>query len=52
MDKKAIGERIRLIRLSKGMTLEEFGKLFKQAKALYQDGKTAKVCHAPNGLRN
>lgn len=28
VDKKAVGQRIKSIRLSKGMTLEEFGKLF------------------------
>ena len=28
IDKKAVGQRIKNIRLNKGMTLEEFGKLF------------------------
>ena len=38
-DKKAIGSRIRNIRLNKGMTLEEFGSLFNASKVLFIDGK-------------
>ena len=33
-DKKAIGSRIRNIRLNKGMTLEEFGSLFNASKSI------------------
>lgn len=33
MDKKAIGEKIKELRLNKGMTLEEFGKLFNASKS-------------------
>lgn len=33
IDKKAVGQRIKNIRLNKGMTLEEFGKLFKATKS-------------------
>ena len=33
-DKKAIGARIRNIRLNKGMTLEEFGSLFNASKSI------------------
>ena len=33
MDKKVIGEKIKGIRLNKGMTLEEFGKLFNAGKS-------------------
>lgn len=33
-NKKIIGKRIRTIRLEKGMTLEEFGKLFKATKSI------------------
>lgn len=32
--KKVIGERIKDIRLNKGMTLEEFGKLFNASKSI------------------
>lgn len=33
MDKKAIGEKIKEIRLNRGMTLEEFGKLLNAGKS-------------------
>ncbi|MBF6625733.1 helix-turn-helix transcriptional regulator [Aerococcaceae bacterium zg-BR9] len=33
-DKKQVGQRIKSIRLSKGMTLEEFGKLFDASKSI------------------
>lgn len=33
IDKKAVGQRIKNIRLNKGMTLEEFGKLFNATKS-------------------
>lgn len=33
IDKKAVGQRIKSIRINKGMTLEEFGKLFKATKS-------------------
>lgn len=34
MNKKAIGQRIQLIRLERGMTLEEFGKIFNTSKGI------------------
>ena len=34
MDKKAIGQKIKEIRLNKGMTLKEFGKLFGTSKSI------------------
>lgn len=36
IDKKAVGQRIKYIRLNKGMTLEEFGKLFDTSKSIVQ----------------
>lgn len=33
MDKKAIGQKIKEIRLNRGMTLEEFGKMFRATKS-------------------
>ena len=39
IDKKAVGQRIKDIRLKKGMTLEEFGGLLTQGKVLFQGGK-------------
>ena len=43
IDKKAVGQRIKNIRLNKGMTLEEFGKLFNADKSIvyyWEKGKT------------
>lgn len=43
IDKKAVGQRIKNIRLNKGMTLEEFGQLFKADKSIvyyWEKGKT------------
>ncbi|WP_314160153.1 helix-turn-helix transcriptional regulator [uncultured Gemella sp.] len=34
IDKKAVGRRIRQIRMNKGYTLEEFGKLFEANKSI------------------
>ena len=34
VDKKILGQRIKAIRLDKGMTLEEFGKLFGTSKSI------------------
>lgn len=34
MNKETIGQKIREIRLNKGMTLEEFGKLFNASKSI------------------
>lgn len=43
IDKKAVGQRIKLIRQTKGMTLEEFGKLFGASKgnvSLWEKGSS------------
>lgn len=43
IDKKAVGQRIKLIRQTKGMTLEEFGKLFDASKgnvSLWEKGSS------------
>lgn len=50
MDNKAIGERIRLIRLSKGMTLEEFGKLFNTSKGVVSRWENGKGLLRPERL--
>lgn len=51
MDDKAIGERIRLIRLSKGMTLEEFGKLFNTSKSVVSRWENGKGLLRPERLK-
>lgn len=50
MNKKTIGERIRLIRLSKGMTLEEFGKLFNTSKGVISRWENDKGLPRPERL--
>ena len=51
MDNKAIGERIRLIRLSKGMTLEEFDKLFNTSKGIVSRWENGKGLPRPERLK-
>lgn len=51
MDNKTIGERIRLIRLSKGMTLEEFGKLFNTSKGVVSRWENDKGLLRPERLK-
>lgn len=49
IDKKAVGARIREIRLARGMTLEEFGNLFSASKSIasrWEKGKSI-----PNNIR-
>lgn len=49
IDKKAVGLRIRDIRLSKGYTLEAFGKLFNAKKSNVQNWEVGK--YLPNKKR-
>lgn len=42
IDKKAVGERIKAIRLSLGMTLKEFGELFDSTKATVHNWETGR----------
>ena len=49
IDKKAVGLRIRHIRLSKGYTLEAFGKFFNAAKSNVQNWEVGK--YLPNKKR-
>ena len=51
MDNKAIGERIRLIRLSKGMTLEEVEKLFNTSKGIVSRWENGKGLPRPERLK-
>lgn len=48
-DKKALGQRIKSIRQEKGMTLEEFGKLFNASKSIAS--RWEKGISAPNAER-
>lgn len=49
IDKKALGQRIKSIRLDKGMTLEEFGKLFGASKSSVLGWESGR--NAPNKER-
>lgn len=39
IDKKAVGRRIKQLRISKGYTLEAFGKLFGAKKVMFTAGR-------------
>ena len=51
MNKKAIGERIKLIRLEKGLTLEEFGKFFNAGKGRVSTWENGKCMPCPKRLK-
>ncbi|MGI7017252.1 helix-turn-helix domain-containing protein [Campylobacter coli] len=51
MNKKAIGERIKLIRLEKGLTLEEFGKFFNAGKGTVSTWENGKCLPVPKRLK-
>ena len=49
--KRAVGMKIQMIRLSKGMTLEEFGKLFGASKSNVRSWEIGKNLPCPNRLK-
>jgi putative DNA-binding phage protein len=49
--KRAVGTKIQMIRLSKGMTLEEFGKLFGAAKSIVYRWEKGQSLPRPNRLK-
>lgn len=49
--RKSVGRRIRAIRLSKGMTLEEFGKLFGASKSSVLGWETQRSLPNPERLK-
>nr|DAF27049.1 MAG TPA: helix-turn-helix domain protein [Caudoviricetes sp.] len=51
INKECVGARIREIRLSKGMTLEEFGKLFEASKGSAQGWEVGRNTPNPGRLK-
>lgn len=49
--KRAVGMKIQMIRLSKGMTLEEFGKLFGASKSIVYRWEKGQSLPCPNRLK-
>lgn len=49
--KRAVGTKIQMIRLSKGMTMEEFGKLFGAAKSIVYRWEKGQSLPCPNRLK-
>ena len=49
--KRSVGMKIQMIRLSKGMTMEEFGKLFGAAKSIVYRWEKGQSLPCPNRLK-
>ena len=49
--KRAVGMKIKMIRSSKGMTIEEFGKLFGAAKSIVYRWEKGQSLPRPNRLK-